>query len=107
MPQLVTCEEIKKQATAVHASCRPIMNTSKPKPKTAEPAQDEAAKPASGSAQNGTAATAEAEGNDGATPETVSVCSCFVWVLGSGICLVFFAISPFFNSDCLLFFFFV
>ncbi|CAM9320236.1 unnamed protein product [Ascophyllum nodosum] len=35
---IVTCEEIRKQALSVHATCRPIMNTPKPAPKPAEPA---------------------------------------------------------------------
>lgn len=32
---MVTCEEIRKQALAVHAVCRPIMNKPKPEPKPA------------------------------------------------------------------------
>lgn len=70
--QLVTCDEIKKQELAVHATCRPTMNT--PKPKSAEPPAPakEEAKPAADGAAAGAGAAAEGEAKGGEVPATVS-----------------------------------
>lgn len=73
-PQLVTCAEVKKQELAVHATCRPTMNTPKPKP---EPPAKEEAKPAAegdaaaaAGAGAGAAAGGEAKGEE--VPAAVS-----------------------------------
>lgn len=71
----MTCEEIRKQALAVHATCRPIMNTPKPVPKVAEPAKEEA-KAAEPSADGAAPAAGEAKG--GEVPGTVNIFTFFL-----------------------------
>lgn len=65
---MVACEEIRKQVAAVHATCRPIMNTPKPKPKPVEPAKEEA--------KTGDSEAADA----GAAPEASAVCARILFI---------------------------
>eukprot|EP00752_Nemacystus_decipiens_P011694 g10378.t1 len=64
---IVTCAEIKKQELAVHATCRPTMNTPKPKPAPAEPPAKEEATP-SAAAEGAPAAAAGEEAKGGEAP---------------------------------------
>ncbi|CAM9352873.1 unnamed protein product [Pylaiella littoralis] len=67
----VTCDEISKQTNAVHATCRPVMNTAKPTPRPVEPpAAKEEAKPAAEGA-DAAAAAGGGEAKGAEVPETV------------------------------------
>ena len=72
LSQSVKCDEIRKQALAVHATCRPIMNTPKPTPKPVDPPKEEAKAGAEGDAA---AAAAGGEAKEGEAPAAVSFSS--------------------------------
>lgn len=55
--QVVTCDDIRKRAQGIHATCRPIMNRPKPAPKPAEPAKEDAG--AKGDAKDSATASKE------------------------------------------------